>query len=143
MVLIALSLLSAPAFADECTLEIEGNDQMQFNKSEMEAPLKCGTVTIKLIHTGKLPKNAMGHNWVLVETKNVMAIGSAGMKAGLDNDHVPPKDDRVFAASKVIGGGEETTVEVDLTKLDKSLDYSFVCTFPGHFSMMKGKFKLA
>lgn len=141
-VTVAVLLLPTLTVADDCTLEVEGNDQMKFNLTEMKAPKKCGSVTVILKHTGKLPRESMGHNWVLVETKNINGVGTAAMSAGLDNEYVPQGDDRILASSKVIGGGEETSVEVDLSKLDPTLDYSFVCTFPGHFAIMKGSFKI-
>ena len=128
--------------ADKCALRIEGNDMMKFNLTEMEAPRSCGEVTVTLVHTGKLPRNSMGHNWVLVKTEDINAVGAAAMGAGLDNEYVPPGDARILAATKVIGGGEETSVTVDLSKLDSNTAYSFVCTFPGHFALMKGAFKV-
>lgn len=141
--LIGLTLPALVFAEDKCAQTIEGNDQMQFNLSSMEVPASCKTVKITLKHTGKLPINAMGHNWVLVKTADVNAVGMAGMSAGIDNDHVPPNDARVLAATKLIGGGEETSVEFDVSKLDPKEKYTYICTFPGHFSLMKGEFKIA
>jgi azurin len=39
----------------------------------------------------------------------------------------------------VIGGGETTTVTFPTSKLKKGGDYTFFCSFPGHWSIMKGK----
>lgn len=141
--LIGLILPTLVFAEDKCAQTIEGNDQMQFNLSSMEVSASCKTVKITLKHTGKLPINAMGHNWVLVKTTDVNAVGMAGMSAGIDNNHVPPNDTRVLAATKLIGGGEETSVEFDLSKLDSKEKYTYICTFPGHFSVMKGEFKIA
>ena len=141
--LIGLTLPALVFAEDKCAQAIEGNDQMQFNLSSMEFPASCKAVKITLKHTGKLPINAMGHNWVLVKTADVNAVGMAGMSAGIDNDHVPQNDPRVLAATKLIGGGEETSVEFDISKLDPKEKYTYICTFPGHFSVMKGEFKIA
>ena len=37
----------------------------------------------------------------------------AGMGAGEKNNYVPPKDDRLIAATKIAGGDEETTIGFD------------------------------
>lgn len=140
--LIGLTLPALVSAEDKCAQAIEGNDQMQFNLSSMEFPASCKAVKITLKHTGKLPINAMGHNWVLVKTADVNAVGMAGMSAGIDNDHVPQNDPRVLTATKLIGGGEETSVEFELSKLDPKEKYTYICTFPGHFSVMKGEFKI-
>src|SRR6202171_5446103 len=74
--------------ADPCKLEISGNDLMQYDKSELSAPASCKEITVTLHHAGKLPKEAMGHNWVLVNAADLAAVGHAGMGAGLADDCV-------------------------------------------------------
>ena len=39
--------------------------------------------------------------------------------------------------AKLIGGGEETTVTFDAPAKGT---YDFICSFPGHYALMKGKF---
>ena len=39
----------------------------------------------------------------------------------------------------VVGGGQETSVKFDLSKLTPGGDYTYFCTFPGHFVLMNGK----
>jgi len=34
------------------------------------------------------------------------------MSAGIENDYVKPDDSRVYAHTKVVGGGESTTIEI-------------------------------
>src|SRR2546430_4220406 len=92
--------------ADPCKLEISGNDLMQYDKPELSAPATCKQITLTLHHIGKLPREAMGHNWVLVNAADVMAVATAGMGAGLPNDYLAPGDKRVLAHTKTIGGGE-------------------------------------
>jgi azurin len=130
---------TTPAYAAKtCKLEIAGNDMMQFDKKELKVAGDCTEVELTLKHTGKLPAAAMGHNWVLSKTGDAMAVANAGLAAGLKNDHVPPGDKRVIAHTKVIGGGESTTVKFPTTALKKGEAYTYVCTFPGHSSIMKG-----
>ncbi|MCP4237751.1 MAG: azurin, partial [Aestuariibacter sp.] len=42
--------------------------------------------------------------------------------------------------TKIIGGGEQDTVTFDMSKLSSAEDYTFFCSFPGHFAIMKGSF---
>jgi azurin len=131
----------APAVAAPkvCKLEIAGNDLMQFDKKELKVAGDCTEVELVLKHTGKLPAQSMGHNWVLVRTPDANAVASAGMAAGLKSNHVPPKDKRVIAHTKVIGGGQTTSVRFATSALKKGEAYTYLCTFPGHSALMKGK----
>ena len=60
-----LSSLEAAAQDAACQLTIEANDRMQFSALTMEAPASCAEITVTLTHTGQLPREGMGHNWVL------------------------------------------------------------------------------
>ena len=105
-----LGALLAPLYvhADPCKLEISGNDQMQYDRHELWVSDACTEVTLTLHHSGKLPKEAMGHNWVLVNGPDLDAVANAGMNAGLPNNYVAAGDQRVLAHTKVVGGGETT-----------------------------------
>jgi azurin len=141
----AASLLFAcsGAFAADklCTVDIAGTDQMQFDKKEIVIAPDCTEVQINLKHTGKLPAQAMGHNWVLTKTADVGPVASDGLGAGLANDHVKKGDVRVIAYTKIIGGGQTTSVKFPTSKLKKGEAYTYFCSFPGHWSIMKGTFK--
>jgi azurin len=131
------------AFAADkvCKLEIAGNDAMQYDKKELDAAGDCTQIELTLTHTGKLPAAAMGHNWVLVKTADVTGVANAGMAAGLPNNYLTPGDPHVIASTKIIGGGQSATVSFPTSKLTKGGDYTFMCTFPGHYVIMKGSFK--
>jgi azurin len=131
------------ARADPCKLEISGNDQMRYDKQELAAPATCREVTVTLHHTGKLPREAMGHNWVLVNAADFVAVANAGMSAGAANNYLAPGDKKVLAYTKVIGGGESTSVTFSTSILKKGGDYRYLCTFPGHNALMHGTFKLS
>jgi azurin len=45
-----------------------------------------------------------------------------------------------LAASAIVGGGEETSVTFDISALTAGGDYTFFCSFPGHYVLMNGKF---
>lgn len=136
-------LFSAPAAAADkvCKLEITGNDQMQYSAKSLSVPADCTQVQLTLKHIGKLPKEAMGHNWVLVKTSDLTAVANAGLTAGPANSYVTPGDKRVIAHTKTIGGGESDTITFP-TKGLAGQDLSYLCTFPGHNALMRGTFKV-
>lgn len=142
--LIALLALTGLAFAGTaaaktCELSITGNDQLQYNKSELVVEADCDKVKLTLEHVGKLPVEQMGHNWVLAATSDWKELAQAGQGAGLENDYLPADDDRVIVNTDMIGGGETTSITFDVSNLEKGGDYTFFCSFPGHWSIMNGK----
>ncbi|ATA55847.1 azurin [Variovorax boronicumulans] len=140
--LLFTALLAGPVLAATCDIEIEGNDAMQFNKSAIAVPASCKQFTVKLKHVGKMPKAAMGHNWVLSKAADAQGVAADGIGAGLDKAYVKPGDARVIAHSKVIGGGETDAVSFDVSKLKAGDSYAWFCSFPGHASLMNGTLAL-
>ena len=142
-ILLATTLmLAAPmALAATCSADLEGNDAMKFNLSNIDVSKSCATFTINLKHTGKLAKNVMGHNVVVAKTADMKGIDTDGMKAGLATDYIKAGDTRVVAHSKVVGGGESTSLKIAVVKLGAG-PYSFFCSFPGHSALMKGTLTL-
>ena len=119
-------------------ITISGNDTMQFDVKNFEVTAG-NDVKITFKNVGKLPKIAMGHNLVLLK-KGITAIafGQKALGAGANAVNALPdslKGD-VIAASKLLGPGEE---EILFFKAPKEKGaYEYVCTFPGHFAMMRG-----
>jgi azurin len=134
--------LIGSASAAACDVEIEGNDAMKFNKSSIEVPQSCKEFTVKLKHVGKLPKAAMGHNWVLTAAADEAATVKDGMAAGAAKNYVKDGDARVIAHTPLIGGGESASVSFDVSKLKADQSYAYFCSFPGHAALMKGTLKL-
>ncbi|WKV11704.1 azurin [Marivirga harenae] len=122
---------------DVVEITIEGNDQMRFNLDEMK--VKAGsTVKLTLKHVGKMTKQQMGHNWVLLtKGTDIMEFGQKAAGAA-DNDYIPEAEaSKVIANTKTLGGGEETTITFEAPEKGT---YDFICSFPGHVALMKGKF---
>lgn len=116
---------------------IDGNDQMKYNKSEIR--VKAGQkVKLTLKHVGTMDIKVMGHNWVLLtKDADVAAVGQA---AALTDDiqHIPADFmDQIIVHTKMLGGGESDTIEFDAPPAGT---YTFMCTFPGHYALMQGKF---
>ncbi len=128
---------------DDCALVVESNSAMQFNTSNVVIPSSCSEFTVTLKNTGSLPKQAMGHNWVMTTKADSQSVATDGMGAGLENNYIKPNDERVIGATAIIGGGEETTTTFSVKDLDKRGDYMFFCSFPGHMGIMKGTVSFA
>ena len=135
-----LATFSSRAAAKTCQLEIDSTDQMTFNKKELAVAADCTEVQLTLKHTGKMPVTAMGHNWVLTETKDMQAAATAGMSAGATSNYVK-ESPQIIAHTKLVGGGQSTSVTFPTSKLKKGGDYTYFCSFPGHWAVMKGKLK--
>lgn len=125
----------APA-RDKVEIVIESNDQMKFDLSEIK--VKAGdTIVLTLKHVGKLPKAAMGHNWVLLEKGTDMGKFAQKAVQARDNDYIPADGEGVIVYTDLIGGGEETTIEFEAPAAG---EYTFICSFPGHYALMNGTF---
>ncbi len=138
---VLLSAAVAPAWA-ACEATIEGNDMMQFNTKEIVVDKSCKEFTLTLKHTGKLAKAAMGHNWVLAKDADVKDLAADSAKAGPAKDYLVDGDARIIAHTKLIGGGETDSVTFDVSKLAAGEKYTYFCSFPGHWAVMKGELKL-
>jgi len=142
-IFLAIGLVFPPALlAQDCQVSIDSTDQMTFTEDEIAVPGDCGEITLTLNHVGSLPASAMGHNWVLATAADAQAVVNDGIAAGADNEYLKPGDERVLAATGIIGGGESTTITFSIADLDPAGEYMFFCTFPGHFGLMKGTFRI-
>lgn len=116
-------------------LFIESNDQMQYTVSELKAP--AGKITLTLKHIGKMEKAVMGHNLVILKPGTDVADFALKAVDAKDTEYIPASEKaNVIAHTKIIGGGESDTIEFTI---DEKGTYDFICSFPGHVSMMKGK----
>jgi azurin len=136
----AFLLMSRMASAEVCQLNISATDQMRFEQQTLQVDGQCTEVEVTLHNSGKLPANIMGHDWVLTKTADMASVANAGMGAGLANNYQKPGDKRIVAATAIIGGGESTTVRFSTTQLEAGTSYTYFCSAPGHFSIMKGRF---
>lgn len=78
----------------------------------------------------------MGHNWVLLkEGVDLAAFGQKSATA-MDNDYIPASEEgSIIAHTKMLGGGESDTIE--FTAPAKG-SYEYLCSFPGHYALMRG-----
>lgn len=129
---------AADATSDDAatvTIELNSTDQMTFDQTELRVPAGS-KVKFTLHHTGKMPVTAMGHNFVLLNQGVDLEEFSKSAIGAKDNDYIPADAD-IIAHTRLIGGGESDEITFDAPAAG---EYDFLCSFPGHHAMMKGKF---
>jgi len=121
---------------------ITANDLMQYHDSNgnplKKIKIKAGQkVKLTLRHIGTLDKNIMGHNVVILKQGVDMAEFASLASTEKANDYIPTGTQDVIVHTKIIGGGETTSIEFDAPAVGT---YPFLCSFPAHFAMMNGEF---
>lgn len=137
--LLGLLVMNSSALAITCELHITGDDRIRYDRAELVVDADCTEVTLTLEHVGSLPVEQMGHNWTLTRTVDWKDVAQSGQGAGVQSSYLPPGDKRIIAHTDLVGGGESTSVTFDVSVLEKGSDYTFFCSFPGHWAVMNGK----
>ncbi|ERJ58265.1 plastocyanin/azurin family copper-binding protein [Sphingobacterium paucimobilis] len=114
---------------------VEGNDQMKFNTELIR--VKAGEpLELTLKNVGKMPKESMGHNLVILKPGVDLPTFGGEASAAADNEYIPKSAlSSIVAHTKLLGPGEEDKISVTL---EKGV-YSYICSFPGHYALMQGK----
>jgi azurin len=111
-------------------IAIEANDAMKFSITRFEvAPGQQVKLTLK--NVGTLPKEAMGHNWVLLQKgTDVMAFSTAALPAKA-TDYIPDAmKTAVLAHTKLLGPKQSEVLT--FTAPQEVGEYAFICSFPAH-----------
>ena len=119
---------------DDFRIIINSFDNMIYDKNKIE--VNSGkNIILTLNHKGKVSKEFMGHNFVLL--KKGVNVDEYAKKAVLakSNDYIPNSDEAI-AYTKMLGGGESTTISF---LAPEAGIYTYICTFPGHYMMMRGE----
>lgn len=113
------------------TVEVTANDQLKF--STIDINVKAGEpVKLTFKNLGTMPKESMGHNWVLLkEGTDLEAFVKEAVSAP---EHIPANDPNIIAHTKLLGPGESDTIEFTVP----AGSYTFICSFPGHYPSMMG-----
>jgi len=107
-------------------------DEIAFDKTALSAPAGS-RITIKFKNNAN-PNSGMLHNVVVVKPGTQDGVAAEGIAAGEALNYVKKDDARVLAMTKVIKGGESVEVSFDAPAPG---DYPVICTFPGHYVLMK------
>ena len=87
--------------------------------------------------------DAMPHNLVFVQPGTLQAVAIAVQTQAPDKldsqgrAYVPENDPRVIAATRLVEAGQSETLNI--TAPANEGVYQYVCTFPGHWAIMKGE----
>lgn len=86
----------------------------------------------------------MAHNVVIAKPGSIEVVGNAAdamasSKDGYEKSFVPDIPEVLFATPLINGG---KSFQLDFKAPNKPGEYPFVCTFPGHWQMMKGIMKV-
>jgi azurin len=119
----------------EITLKAQGNTMADMSYDQKEIRVKEGsTIHLTLMNTGTDP--SMVHNFVLIEEGTADKVGPEGLKAGPDLNYVP-KMRQVLVATSMVQPQQKT--ELTFPAPSKG-SYDYICTYPGHYQKMNGKF---
>lgn len=124
---------SEPNLETSNSIVVESNDQMQFNVSELHVKVS-EPINLTLKHVGKMAKEIMGHNLVILKSGTDIAKFTEAALQAKDSEYIPQSED-IIAHTKLIGGGEESTIDFTINEPGT---YDFICSFPGHAGIMKG-----
>jgi uncharacterized protein len=113
-------------------------DIMKYDKTEIT--VKAGT-TIQIVLNNV---DFMQHNLVLIKPNTLKKLGAAADELARDPNGAKmqyvPKMPEVLQATPLVNPGQKFTLTFKVP--DVAGDYPYVCTFPGHWSMMNGIMKV-
>ena len=90
-----------------------------------------------------MPIAAGGHNVVIIQTEDFnTVVKKIDMKLGAETGFLPETPE-VLAKTAIIGGGGQATLTIDASKLEKGGSYQFICSFPGHYAVMRGTLEVS
>ncbi|MEX0772668.1 MAG: plastocyanin/azurin family copper-binding protein [Balneolales bacterium] len=90
---------------------------------------------VRIILINSATMNVMKHNFLIVNSSSVEEVGQAALDAA-ETGYVPDTPD-VLLASELTDPGE--TIEFEFMPPEVGT-YEFVCTYPGHYTTMRGMF---
>jgi azurin len=118
------------------TISVESEDGLKFNLPSIE--VKAGA-RVKLDFSNT---SDMLHNFVVVRPGTGTKVGEAALKLGLDGarlNYVPPSDDVLYHTALLEPEKSET---IYFQAPSTPGDYTYVCTFPGHYISMQGTLRV-
>jgi azurin len=119
--------------------------QIKVIKNQMKYDLKTFEVEAgKAIEIVFENPDFMQHNLVITKPGALETVGKAADKLasdpnGAEKQYVPEMAEVLFATKLV---NPQQTVKLNFIAPQQPGDYPFVCTFPGHWSIMNGTMKV-
>lgn len=110
---------------------------MLFDKKELVLPANSNVV-IRFNNPDEMP-----HNFVIIKQGSLEKVGKAAdamaaTKDGFEKNFVPDLPEVLFA-TPLVDPHKSFDLEIET---DEPGEYLFICSFPGHWTMMKGIIKV-
>jgi uncharacterized cupredoxin-like copper-binding protein len=118
------------------TVSVQGVEGLKFSLAAFD--VKAGA-RVKLDFANV---SDMLHNLVVVKPGTAIKVGEQAMRMGLDGaklEYVPRTDDVLYYTSVLEPEKSETIYFVAPTTPG---EYTYVCTFPGHYIVMQGTMRV-
>jgi azurin len=133
----ALAVAVTGAQAASRVIVVTGDDTMKFSIAQIDA--KPGeALEVVFTNAGTVPREAMAHNFVLLKPLSDDELAAfAASAAGKAPTFLPDDQSAVLAHTKTLGPKESD--KVDFNAPSTPGEYPFICTFPGHYTLMHGK----
>ncbi len=113
-------------------------EQMRYDRAEFTV---LAGMKVRLIFSNP---DAMDHNLMLVEPGAAARVAAAALKMEVTGDGVKkqwrPDIDGILFASKLLSHGQSQAIEFTAPAI--AGDYDYLCTFPGHWQLMRGVMKV-
>lgn len=124
-----------PVVLDPITIDLKGEDDMKFSAADFQVAAKQ-EINLTLKNSGKLPKEAMGHNFIVLTPGTDKSEFATAALSAKNEDYIPASyADSIVAHTKLLGPGESDTIQF---QIDEPGVYEFICSFPGHWGTMNG-----
>ena len=108
-------------------------DELAFDKTALSAAAGS-KITIRFSNMAGAGSGMLHNVVVLKAGASADGVAADGIAAGDAAGYLKAGDTRVLAFSKMIKGGEKTEFTFDAPAPG---DYAVICTFPGHYVLMK------
>jgi len=134
--MIAISGLGTANAADK-TVVISAFDTMKYSVNTIDAH-PGEKITVQLKNEGTLPKEAMGHNWILLKAgEDPQAYANAALTAKGEGFQPASLASKVITSIRLLGPKESGSVT--FTAPSAPGKYAYLCSFPAHCQVgMKG-----
>ena len=122
---------AAPAAPAVAVIELTANDSMKFSQTSFE--VKAGQeVKLTFTNMGTMPKQAMGHNVVILKKGvDAKAFANAAIAAAA-TEYIPAElADQILAHTKLLGPKQSD--EITFKAPTEPGEYVFLCSFPAHY----------
>lgn len=124
---------AAPALPATKRVELEigtAAGTMAFDKTTLTVP--AGSEVHLVVKNAK--PGLLAHNWVLVNPGTEAAVAASGLSVGPAGNYITPGPD-VLAFTPLAQPGSSSEVTFNAPPPGT---YPYICSFPGHYMMMKG-----